>query len=355
MKEVIFVSPKLGIGGIQRALTNIANWFAEKDYQVTFISCKKEEVFYQLDSRITLIVPDIKHPGSRNNIILHYLNIIKFLRKEFKKNKAKDIISFGDVFNPLVLIAGIGLKKAIHISDRTSPDYNFKLYVKILKKITYPLSTTFVAQTTRAAQWNKQKFGDKLNITTIPNPARKVQIENVEKKKIVLYIGRFAWEKAPNRLIQAFANIENKQGFILRMCGDGPMLDKMKQLAVDLNISGEIEFMGRVNDVDHHLSEASIFVLPSVLEGFPNALCEAMASALPCICFNSIPYEDIGVPNKDILVAEIDSEQSLKNCIQSLIDSKDLRNEIGKSARNINFRLNNNVICGKFANLIEHS
>lgn len=355
MKEIIFVSPKLGIGGIQRALTNIANWFVEKDYKVTFISCKKEEVFYDLDKRVNVIVPNKSRHGNGRNILLHYIYIIKYLRKEFKNNSSKNIISFGDAFNPLVLIAGIGLNKAIHISDRTSPDYNFKLYVKILKKITYPLSTTFVAQTTRAAQWNKQKFGDKFEITTIPNPVRKVQTENVDKKKVILYVGRFAWEKAPDKLINAFANLDDRQGFILRMCGDGPMLDKMKQLAVDLNISGEVEFMGRVNNVNYHLTEASIFVLPSVLEGFPNALCEAMSSGLPAICFNSIPYEDIGIPNKDLIVAQINSEESLQNCIQSLINSKELRDKIGQSAMDINIRLNNNVICGKFANLIEYS
>lgn len=350
MKNIIFVSPKLGIGGIQRALTNIANWFAENDFQVTFISCKKEDIFYNLDRRIEVIVPEKSHPGKKGNIISHYLYIIKYLRSEFKKNNAKNIISFGDTFNPLVLIAGIGLKKEIHISDRTSPDYNFKLYIKYLKKITYPLSTTFIAQTSRAAVWNKNKFGKKLNIVTIPNPARKVEIKKVEKKKIILYIGRFAWEKSPERLIQAFANLEDRNGYTLRMCGDGPLLANMKQLAKDLNLNNEIEFLGRVNNVDFHLSEATIYVLPSVLEGFPNALCEAMSAGLPSVCFDTIPFEDLGEPNKDFLIA--DSKNSLENSIQKLINSKILRDEIGNSAMEINQRLNNNAICEKFAKII---
>jgi glycosyltransferase involved in cell wall biosynthesis len=352
LKNIIFVSPKLGIGGIQRALTNIANWFAKNDYQVTFISCKKEEVFYDLDKRINVIIPNKSHPGNGGNITSHYLYIIKYLRKEFKNNSAKNIISFGDTFNPLVLIAGLGLNKAIHISDRTSPDYKFKKYIKLLKKFTYPLSASFIAQTSRAADWNKKKFGDKLNIKTIPNPARKVKLEDIERKKILLYVGRFAWEKAPDRLIKSFAKIHNRKGFKLRMCGDGPMLTDMQQLAKDLNIANEVEFMGRVNNIDFHLSEASIFILPSILEGFPNALCEAMSAGLPSVCFNTIPYEDLGDPNIDFLVAEYDSKNNLENCIKKLINSEELRNEIGKSAMNINNRLDNNLICGKLANLL---
>lgn len=352
MKEVILVSPKLGIGGIQRALTNIANWFAENEYKVTFISCKKEDIFYDLDARVNVIVPNIKHPGRGGNIVLHYFYIIKFLRKEFKKNSSKNIISFGDTFNPLALIAGIGLKKKIHISDRTSPDYKFKGYIKFFKKSTYPLSATFIAQTSRAAEWNKKKFGNKLNIKTIPNPARKVKIENIERKKIILYVGRFAWEKAPDKLIKSFSKIRNKKGYKLRMCGDGPMLSEMKKLAKDLNVFNEIEFLGRVINVDFHLSEASIFVLPSILEGFPNALCEAMSAGLPSICFNSIPFEDLGVPNKDFLVANYDSKDNLENCIELLINSEGLRNKIGNSALSINDRLNNDIICEKFEALI---
>lgn len=346
------VSPKLGIGGIQRALTNIGNWFVGKGFTVTLISCKKEEVFYNLDSRIKLIIPTVDHPGEGGNIFLHYLRIVRYLRGEFKKNSAVHIISFGDTFNPLALIAGIGLNKKIHISDRTSPDYKFKPYINFLKKFTYPYSTTFIAQTSRAANWNRQKFGKKLNIEIIPNPARKIRLENVTRKKIVLYIGRFAWEKAPDRLIQAFAAVKERKGYRLIMCGDGPLLPKMQELAKDLKVSNEVDFMGKVSNVDYHLSEASIYVLPSVLEGFPNALCEAMSAGLPSICFDSIPYEDLGVPNQDFLVITDNSVDSLANAIQALIDSEPLRYQLGKSALSINTRLDNDAVCNKFQELI---
>lgn len=352
MKEVILVSPKLGIGGIQRALTNLANWLADKDYKVFFISCKKEEVFYEMDPRINLITPEINHPGRGGNIISHYFYIIKFLRKEFKRIPAKHVISFGDAFNPLTLIASIGLRKEIHISDRTSPDYNFKFYVKFLKTFTYPLSSNFIAQTSRAAEWNTKKFGKKLNITVIPNPARRVQMKNVEREKVILYVGRFAWEKAPERLIKSFAAIENKKGFKLRMCGDGPLLEEMKRLAKELQIDDEVDFLGKVNNVDYHLSVASIFVLPSVLEGFPNALCEAMSAGIPSICYSTIPYEDLGDPNKDFLVAHYNGKPDLTACVKLLIDSEQLRLEIGRSAMGINDRLNNHKICEKFEELI---
>jgi len=353
LKEIILVSPKLGIGGIQRALTNLANWFASNEYQVTLISCKKEPLFYPLDPKVNLITPQKAHPGSQGNIIFHYIRIIFFLRNAFKANSSQHIISFGDVFNPLTLIASIGLKKKVHISDRTSPDFKFKWYISFLKKLTYPYSTTFIAQTTKAAIWNVEKFANKLNIKVIPNPIREVNVDTkISKEKILLYVGRFAWEKNPEALIRAFFMIENKEGWKLVMLGDGPLLPAMKSLALQLQLVENIQFVGQVKDVDSYFSKASLYVLPSILEGFPNALCEAMAAGLPCVCVEGIPYEDLGAKELDFLVAKQDDIFDLSTKINHLLQSESLRMTMGKNAQSIKERLALPIIFTKFEEIL---
>lgn len=354
MKEIILVSPKLGIGGIQRALTNLANWFASNQYQVTFISCKNEKVFYDLDKKVKLIVPSKMHPGSSGNLIKHYYHIILFLRKEFKKSNATNIISFGDAFNPLVIIASIGLKKNVHISDRTSPDYNFKWYLKLLKNLTYKRSKTFIAQTSIAANWNIAKFDNKLNIVIIPNQVREVHIDvEAKKEKKILYVGRFAWEKNPEALIRAFGNITKKNGWKLIMLGDGPLLNKMISLSKELKLENEIEFTGQVENVDFYLSRASIYVLPSVLEGFPNALCEAMAFGLPCISSSKIPYNDIGTNDVDFVISNPDDLQEMSSKIEMLINDERMRLFLGNNAKKITERLLLNTIGKKFESVLK--
>ena len=356
MKEVILVSPKLGIGGIQRALTNLANWFANNGYQVTLISCKKEDLFYDLDKRVTLVTPKKAHPGKGGNLVFHYLFIVKFLRQQFKSSKAKNIISFGDTFNPLVLLASYGLSKKIHISDRTSPDYKFKWHVKWLKLFTYTKSDTFIAQTSVAATWNINKFKNKLNIKVIPNQVREVSVdESASKEKVILYVGRFAWEKNPSALIRAFGKVKDKQGWKLVMLGDGPLFHEMIQLSVELGLENEIEFKGQVKDVDYYFSRASIYVLPSVLEGFPNALCEAMAFGLPCICSASIPYSDIGKDGIDFLVSNLKDLEDLSNKIQSLIHNESLRVFLGNNAKKVNERLSLEIIGQKFEAILKQN
>lgn len=353
MKAIILVSPKLGIGGIQRAMTNLANWFSNQGYQVTFISCKKEALFYELDPKVRLIMPPKAHPGKGGNLVFYYWFIIRFLRQQFKSLPAENIISFGDSFNPLVLIAALGLGKKVHISDRTSPDYKFKWHVKWLKLLTYKWSHTFIAQTSRAATWNIKKFKNKLNIVVIPNQVRKVSIDNhVKKESIILYVGRFAWEKNPEALIKAFAHLQNKKDWKLIMLGDGPQLDAMKALSQSLGVSNEIEFKGQVKEVDYYFSRATVYVLPSVLEGFPNALCEAMAFGLPCLTSSKIPYTDLGNNEEDFLVANPDDIAHFSQTLQRLLNDEALRNFLGNNAKKINERLSLEKIGQMFASIL---
>jgi glycosyltransferase involved in cell wall biosynthesis len=354
LKEIILVSPKLGIGGIQRSMTNLANWFADNNYKVKLISCKNEEVFYDLNKKINLVVPSKVHPGTSGNLIRHYLHIILYLRNEFKKSNCKNIISFGDAFNPLVIIACLGLNKYVHISDRTSPDYNFKWHLKLLKKLTYRRSVTFIAQTSIAANWNKAKFDNKLNIVIIPNQVREVNIDiDARKDKTILYLGRFAWEKNPEALIRSFGNITYKNGWKLIMLGDGPLLNKLISLKKELKLENDIEFIGQVKNVDFYLSRASIYVLPSVLEGFPNALCEAMAFGLACICSSKIPYHDIGKNNVDFIVSNPDELQDMTTKIEMLMGNPKMRNFLGNNAKKINERLSLDAIGMKFESVLK--
>lgn len=355
MKTVILVSPKLGIGGIQRAMTNLANWLSNNGYQVTFISCKKEALFYDLDPKVTLVVPPKAHPGKGGNLVFHYWFIIRFLRQQFKTIPAQNVISFGDSFNPLVLIAAMGLGKKVHVSDRTSPDYKFKWHVKWLKLITYRWSHTFIAQTSRAALWNEKKFNNKLNIVVIPNQVREVVVDaGAPKDKVVLYVGRFAWEKNPVALIRAFAKLEQKRDWKLVLLGDGPQLDDMKQLTQTLGVATQVEFKGQVKEVDYYFSRASVYVLPSVLEGFPNALCEAMAFGLPCLTSSKIPYADLGHNEEDFLIADPDDIDAFSQALQRLLNDETLRIFLGNNAKKINERLSLEKIGRLFESILQH-
>lgn len=350
--ELILVTPKLGIGGIQRAVSNLANWLSQSGYQVSLVSCKKEELFYDLNDKVKVITPDFNYSLDKGKL-QYYFNVIKYLRRELKKIDSNNVFSFGEAFNPLVLIASRGLGKTVFISDRTSPDYKHSFIISKLRRLTYPFANALILQSKKSLNYNLNLFG-KLPKLVIPNFIHPFEAQHGERKRSILYIGRFAWEKAPDRLIEAFAKIEDKKGFVLEMCGDGPMLEEMKNLAVKLAIEEEVVFHGRVTKVEEYYKNAGIYVLPSVLEGFPNALCEALSTGLPSICYNSIPYEDIGVNNVDFLVVGKDFA-TLEDALTHLINDESERLRFSRNAVSIKERLSDENVGKKYLNLIFES
>ncbi|MDA8566783.1 glycosyltransferase [Schleiferiaceae bacterium] len=334
--KLLLVAPSLKLGGIERALTNLSYEFVEQGLETSYISCLKAEHFYTVPKEVNLLEPSFRRQGGIFNKILFYPRLLWFIRKSVRQINPKAVLVYGDWFSPITLLALSGLKIPVYISDRTIPDYPFKFPIPQLKKWLYPKSAGFIAQTTRAKNYKEKIFGNSLNIRVIPNALpllNNTSASMANDELSLLYMGRFAWEKDPEILIRALPRILKVYPEIkLRMAGDGPLLTVMKQLVQNLELESSVVFLGKVTDVSHSYYNCSVFVLPSVIEGFPNALIEAMSFGLPVVCFSDIPFEDIVTNGIDGVVVQERSSEALANEIIRLIGSEELRNNLGRRA-----------------------
>ena len=100
----------------------------------------------------------------------------------------------------------------------------------------------------------------------------------------VAYLGRLHEEKGVERLVSAFhALLQAHPAARLVLAGDGPSR-RFLEMAVDtLRLGPFVRFLGTVADPWPLLAGADIFALPSLWEGMPNALLEAMAAGLPSV------------------------------------------------------------------------
>jgi glycosyltransferase involved in cell wall biosynthesis len=105
------------------------------------------------------------------------------------------------------------------------------------------------------------------------------------KEKLVLgFIGRISEEKGINYLIEAYATLKDKHiSASLLIIGEGPELSKMQQLAEERKVEKDVHFLGFQNDILPFLEKMDIFVLPSLTEGTPLALLEAMSAKVPVV------------------------------------------------------------------------
>ena len=139
------------------------------------------------------------------------------------------------------------------------------------------------------------------------------------------------------------------------MCGDGLLLNENKALAERLNVSSRVSFLGKVKDVDHYLSLASIYVLPSTLEGFPNALAEAMIAGLPVIVFDGFPSHEIVNNGKDGIILPNGDIDALAKTLEDLILDEDKRMSLGTEAAKIRPRLDPKTVGKKLFAFIEET
>ncbi len=94
-------------------------------------------------------------------------------------------------------------------------------------------------------------------------------------------VGRLHEQKGHQFLLQAFAKMTNRAR--LMIIGDGLIRDELMGLANKLEISDRVSFLGARADIYEFLSAIDIFVMPSLWEGQPIALLEALAIGKPCI------------------------------------------------------------------------
>lgn len=352
-KTIGVVAPSLQGGGIERALTTLSSHFVERGHNVVYIACRAGKHFYELDPQVIFREPSFVHTASSRLKLLNYYKTIRFVRKQLKEFKPDTILSFGDIINPLALIANRKLGYPIYISDRISPKQNLGWFKNFMKRLTYHKATGIIAQTEQAAAYKKQVFGEGINIRVIPNSLRDIEkFDAVERKKQVIGVGRLSYEKGFDRLIEAFAGIDGHDEWQLVLVGDGPVRAALEKQVEALGLSKRVVFMGMRKDVDRLLAESSIFVIPSRCEGFPNALVEAMASPLPCISFDSISASDI-IDNRVSGVVIPDGDvDGLTHEIQVLMDDEGLRNQYASNSYSIRETLDKNKIGDLFLDFI---
>ena len=104
--------------------------------------------------------------------------------------------------------------------------------------------------------------------------------------KLVLYVGRLSIQKGVDHLIMAFKIVSDiDKDAILGIAGEGPELNNLINLTIDLNINNKVVFFGRVSDeeLEQLYQIARVFVMPSVSEPFGITALESLASKTPTI------------------------------------------------------------------------
>ncbi len=170
--------------------------------------------------------------------------------------------------------------------------------------------------------------------------------------KVVGTIGSLGHEKGHRYLLRAAKGIvETDRSVKFLIVGDGPLRDELKREAAELGIEHNVIFTGYRKDIPELLSVMDIFVLPSVKEGLPMVLLEAMAAKKPVIATRVGAVPKVIGDGAGVLI-EPGDVYALKEAISSLLEDK---NEFQKLAANgykrIKDEYSSENMCRKYLDL----
>lgn len=349
MKKILLVTPSFNIGGIERNMEQLSTAFLNKGINVDIVVLHDGKKYVNYDNRANIITPNRKRGNTFYLKLFYRLFLPFYIRKSVKYSKPDIVLSMADTFNGIVILSCLGLKTKVFIGDITKPDLNFAFTTKLMKKLFYPYSVGFIAQTKSAANYYIIKFKNKLNIRVIGPIVNKIEIsENSKRENIILNVGRLSPEKGQDRMVEIFSRLQNNQDWRLVFTADGPLKPQIINLIQKHHLENKVELLGYVPNLNDLYSKASIFVLTSRFEGYPNALVEAMAAKLPCIVFNSFPVEEIITDQKDGFIIPDGDNLEFINCLEMLINDENLRHQIGNEARLKVENFTSETISGQF-------
>lgn len=174
------------------------------------------------------------------------------------------------------------------------------------------------------------------NVDVLYNPCITKKCEKLySKQKYILYAGALSARKGYADLIRAYAKVANRNSaWKVVFAGNGE-IEEGKALARELRIEQHCLFLGWVSgeEKDKAFKEASIFCLPSYAEGFPMAVLDAWAYALPVITTPVGGIPDIVVNGKNGLLFNPGDVDALAEKLDTLIKDAELREKLSEEAR----------------------
>ena len=144
---------------------------------------------------------------------------------------------------------------------------------------------------------------------------------------LLMSVGELSARKNHKVVIRALARLD-RQDIHYVIVGIGPLDRQLKSLAQSLGVGNRVHFLGYRRDIPELYKAADICVFPSLQEGLPVAVMEAMACGLPIVASRIRGTEDLLVDGSNILIDRCDDVDAFADAIIRLSEDATLRGRI---------------------------
>ncbi len=326
----------------------MSNYWALRGWSVSILTLTDggDVPFYELNPGVEHLPLDLAWESSNRLVgIVSNLRRIRGIRLALQRLRPDVVISFMGRTNVVTLLATRALPTPVVVSERNDPARpGLDPIWRRLRDLLYTFADIVVVQTERARGYFPSVVQERCVV--IPNPVTTPAEEAQEDSALIVgrpaivAMGRLTGQKGFDLLLAAFAQLRERfPQWRLMVIGEGPMRSDLEAQVERLRLQDCVTLVGRLKCPGQVLRQADLFVMPSRYEGFPNALCEAMAWGLPVISFDcpNGPREIIRDGVDGILVPPGDVS-ALVAAMARLLADESLRGQLGSRAPEITSR-----------------
>ena len=381
MKKILFFTHHLSHGGAEKTVRMISEYINSQCTDMkSYVCVVYDDPDVHRTMQNVIVLKHRSEPG--DNRFRKAFNVLRQIRevKQIKKKLNIDVcVSFlpgADIIN---VFSSVGEKEYVAVRSRESL-FVHNIWKKIYVKTSYRKCDRIIAVSDVVRQDVISYFGvDEGKVQTIHNAVVQtesdkhtvsgVSVMNVDKtddmkafahgRRIIINVGRLSKEKGHIYLLRAFAKVaDDMQDVCLCIIGEGDERARLEKTIDHYQLNDKVLLTGFRKNAYDYMKQADIFVLPSVIEGMPNVLLEAMQNGLPVIS-TECGAREILAPGTDVMYRTAKAEIArygvlVPLCTENIDDVIDLNDRLSPQelimAENIEKMLNDRELADSYRN-----
>ena len=339
MKRIVCLIDSLGPGGAQRQFVGLASLLADKGYEVMVVTYHNDPFFKPVLEEKHILITGVEDGVSGLKRILG-------VRELIKTYKADCVIAYQETPSLIACIVRLlGVRFKLIVSERSTTQVKTtkdRIRFALYRKANYivPNSYSQSDYLRNGYAWmapkmrtitnfvDTNRFSPSLTPHKTNDCLQMVTASSVSMNKNILAfidaVGKVAQKGYRNFSIKWFGEVETSKA----------LCQECRERISKYNLSDNFEILPKTNDIVSEYRKADVFFLPTLYEGTPNALCEAMSCGLPILCSAVCDIPRYVQEGKNGVLFDPKSVDSMEEAIIKVLDMPvEKIREFGKNSR----------------------
>jgi glycosyltransferase involved in cell wall biosynthesis len=337
--SIVQVVESLDVGGAERVAVELSNALCKRNRVVVVCVKRHGALRAELSKEIDVVCLD-RPEGNDFRSVARIRDVVRIASADVVHSHHWGVLAEVGLalrsLSPRVFVHTAHGRYPPHASSATGKIKNALRHIMERRLVRKGCQIVCVSE--ELASYVNEELGVPLaSLKTIPNgvdtegPGRARNDRTAVDYRFIA-VGRMVQVKNLPLLIKAFEIVHRVEpGIVLRLVGDGPERPHLERMVNTVGLGHKIEFLGFRSEVAALFADSDAFVIPSLMEGMPMALLEAMRSRLPVIATRVGGIPRVITDGRSGLLVESRDVQALANAMLQLARSADRGRGLGES------------------------